>query len=47
MREVARYTAEPVSTRESTYMLVKLLYITYAKAELERVATNTTHMNAE
>ena len=33
MREVAMHTAEPVSTREATERLVKILDITYAKAD--------------
>ena len=39
--------SEQVSTRESTDRLVKTLEITYAKADLEQVDANATHMNAE
>ena len=38
MREVVMNTAKPVSTREATERLVKILYSTYAKAYLEKVA---------
>ena len=46
MRELVMQTAEPVSTREATKRLVKILDITYSEASLEHVAANTTHMNA-
>ena len=41
------HTAEPVSTREATERLVKILDITYAKAELDHVSANANHPNAE
>ena len=47
MREVLMHTAETVSTREATERLVKILNSTYAKADLEQVAANATHLNAE
>ena len=47
MFKVAMKTSEPVSTREATEMLLKIIYSTYAKADLEKVATNETHLNAE
>ena len=47
MRKVVMYTAEPVSTREATDILVKILYSDYAKATLKQVANNSTQMNDE
>ena len=47
MRKVVMHYSEQVSTRESTDRLVKTLEITYAKADLEQVDANATHMNAE
>ena len=44
MRKLVMQTSEPVSTREATEMLVKILNSTYAKAELQQVAANTIHM---
>ena len=41
------YTAEPVSTREATEIMVKILDSTYAKSYLEQVDTNVTHMNSD
>ena len=35
MHEVVMQTAEPVSTRDATERLVKILDITYVKADLE------------
>ena len=46
MREVVIQTAEPVSTREATEILVKILNSTYVKAYLRQVADNVTHMNS-
>ena len=40
-------TAYPVSTRDYTERMVKMFESNYAKAELEQLAANTTHMNAE
>ena len=40
-------TAEPVSTREATEILLKILDITYAKAYLKQVAYNSTQLNYE
>ena len=47
IREVVMYTAEPVSTREATEILLKILDSIYPKAYLQQVANNTTHINAE
>ena len=41
------YTEEPVSTREATESLVKIIGSTYVKAYLEQVASNATHLEAE
>ena len=46
MREVVMQTAEPASTWEATDIMVKIIYITYAKADLEQVV-NDIQMNAE
>ena len=46
MCEVTIQTAEPVSTREATERLVKIIDITYAKADIKKEADNATHMNA-
>ena len=40
-------TAEPVSTRETTEMLVRILDSTYAKADLQQVTYNATKLNSE
>ena len=40
-------TAEPVSTREATEMLLKTLESTYAKANLKQVDNNANHLNSE
>ena len=40
-------TAEPVSTMRSNERLVKILYISYSKAYLEQVATNTNQLNSK
>ena len=45
MCEVVIQTAEPYSTREATDILVEILDSTYAKADLEQVANNETHLN--
>ena len=47
MSEVAIQTAKPVSTREDTERLVKLIDCTYAKADLKQVTDNATQLNAE
>ena len=47
MHEVAIQTAEPVSTREATDRMVKILDINYENADLEQVAANATHLNAD
>ena len=47
MRKVAMQTAETISTREDPERLVKILDITYEKADLEQVAANANHMNSE
>ena len=45
MREVLIQTAETVSTREVTYIMVKIIYSTYEKTCLKYVATNIAHLN--
>ena len=40
-------TTEPVSTREATDRLVKILYSTYVNEYLEYVAANVTLINAD
>ena len=45
MHEVVMKTVEPVSIREATDRTVKILYSNYAKADLEQVDDNSTHMN--
>ena len=47
MREVVMQTAEPASTWEATEQMVKILNSTYAKADIEQVFSNTSHLNAE
>ena len=47
MHEVVMHTAEPASNGEATERLVKILEITYAKANLKHVADNATHLNAD
>ena len=47
MRKVVMQTSEPVSTREATERLVKILDSTYAKDDLQQVAANTIHMISE
>ena len=47
MREVVMQTAELVSTIEATEKLIKIIYSTYAKADIYQVAPNATQMNAE
>ena len=47
MCEVVIQTSEPVSTREATDILVKILYSTYSKEDLKQVTDNATHMNPE
>ena len=47
MREVVMQTAEPFSTMESTYRLVKIFDSTYANSDLEQVSANATQINAE
>ena len=41
------HTEEPVSTREANQRLVKIINSTYEKANLKKVADNTTHLKAE
>ena len=41
------HTAEPNSTREATERMVKILEITYAKADLEQVVSNYSQLNGE
>ena len=47
MSEVVIQTAEPVSIREATERLVKILEINCAMADLKQVTNNKTHMNSE
>ena len=47
MCKVVIQTAEPSSTREANEQIVKVLGSTYAKLDLNQVANNTTHLNAE
>ena len=47
MCKVVINIAEPDSAREATEILVKILDITYAKADLKQVAYNEIHMDAE
>ena len=47
MIKVVMQTEEPVSTREATESLVKIIGSTYVKAYLEQVASNATHLEAE
>ena len=47
MRKVLIQTAEPVSTREATERLVKILDSNYEKADLKQVANNATQLNTE
>ena len=46
MRKVVIQTTEPVSTKEATKRLVKIIDTTYAKAELKEVTYNTTHIKS-
>ena len=47
MCKVVINIAETDSAREATEILVKILDITYAKADLKQVAYNEIHMDAE
>ena len=47
MREVVIQTEEPVSTRESTERMVRVLDSNYTRAEPEQVVANVTQLNAE
>ena len=47
MSEVVMQNLEPAYTREATEKLVKILYSTYAKADLSQVAANPTQLNSE
>ena len=47
MRKVVMHIAVPVSTREATEILVQILNIIYAKADLKQVSNNATQINAE
>ena len=47
MCEVVMRLEEPVSTRESTERLMKILEDTYVKAELEHLSDNETQINDE
>ena len=47
MCKVVMQAAEPVSTREATDSMVNIIDSTYAKSELEHLASNATPVNAE
>ena len=47
MREVVMHTADPFSTIEATERLVKILKITYVKADFYQVADNANQINSE
>ena len=47
MLRVVMQTSEPASTQEATNWMVKILDITYKKADLKQVADNAIHLNAE
>ena len=47
MGEVVMQTVEPVSTREVTDRMVKIINSTYEKEYLKKVADNTTYLNDE
>ena len=47
MHEVSIQTSKPDSTRKATERLVKTVDSIYAKTELEKIATNATHLNEE
>ena len=47
MIKMLMQNAKPISTRESTERLVKILDSTYTKSDIEQVADNSTHLNAE
>ena len=47
MSGLVMQTAEPVSTREDTEILVKILDRTYVKSDLTQIANNATHLEAE
>ena len=47
MRMGVMHTAEPASTQEATAWMVKILDITYVKADLKHVANNDVHLNDE
>ena len=47
MRQIVMQTAEPDSTQEATEIMVKIIYITYVKADLNQVADNATHLNSK
>ena len=46
MCEVVMQTSEPVSTREATERLVRILVNNYEKAYFEQVSTNATQLNS-
>ena len=45
--KVVMHSVEPASTQEVTEIMVKILYIYYAKAGLNKVADNVTQLNAK
>ena len=46
MPKVVMQTAEPSSTLEATYIIVKIIYSTYAKVDLKQLV-NASQLNAE
>ena len=47
MHKMSMQTVEPVSTREATERLVKILDSTYVKLDLEQVAANASQLDIE
>ena len=45
MRKVLMQNGEPVSIREDTEIMAKILYNIYAKVDLEHIAANKIHLN--
>ena len=39
-------TVEPLSTREASERLLKILDTTYSNADIKKLADNATHLNA-
>ena len=47
MHEMEIQTIEPVYTREVNERMVKCIESTYSKTDIEHVAADATHLNAE